>query len=987
MANIFQKQIAAETPSAHADQRIYVYVPPATSTSKGIAQYDTDEFVVNNGLVKLHWSQKTLLEDLSDPLENISNVKLLDSEFEYTGNTATVTNPITGEVLSSSTAEVQLLRSGRTPLSRPDLVMLSTNDFTESTSNGYKLHSLKVNDPLSTPALVQLNTQDFNQENSLVVIDWPLAHSGLGTTRTNGYGLVKIATNSAGSLRYSSDGYLEVNSDSILATTSSSNSISVEYEGNSSTSFTLSDWVDSDGLALRNDNNNNKLAINRSAVGLDRVLNKSFSEWTYPEFGTAMKNHFNEEFASKLDVTMWNLKFGDWNPPTMFKETPQLWLTELDGQDEALWDTISTIDPITATADDSDTLNLFYIPSGLYFGRRIYVVDTSTYWTVRAYLTTPNDEGISYYVTSVDSLYNISSPTDEAYALVVDRSGSNNDSLYQYDDSSDTWLSAEFSGGWEWYDTEESAFDTFFALREDDPTVIRPNGTATVGSSGKWLQSNHVHPTDTTRLAHELYSQTNISVTSDFESDSSFNVDLYEENESGAAQPNRTLNIPYIRKSQYLTNWQGMESEFSDSEASNETYWAGTQDEYLALTDIADNSLLIVEDDYEEVSDSWITYDMLDEQGASIGISRDTLVTIDPSLDVGRLMIMTDSTSTSGNTRRRLANLEFSNAIVGTSRFPVVTKSISGTGTSDIIIDNLVLTANRCLETDENGGMQASIYHNSNVIKSNNSSTETILSSGYLVESDGNNTLKTKDLGIISNIMIVTDGLGNIQKRTSTSINRSLYQAGNAIYDGPRVDNILTTDRTSDSVIRLTPNTLLKSGELNTIVSIENPNLQGQVLTSSSLGPVFTSFETNRLMYSNSNGVLDTFPTTSSDNGKYFGVSNTGAPTLITPLDTGTISNKLIVSDGDGGTQVLLNDVNGVVYNQSGAGVNIIESTGTNKYLGLNSSGTLAYMDSHDTLPITTTTTAPTIANSIGRTLCVLDADPGTYVAGVLYLW
>lgn len=55
MANILQKQIQPEQPKVLGEERIYVYVPEATYDDAGIASYNSDDFSVNNGRVKVKW--------------------------------------------------------------------------------------------------------------------------------------------------------------------------------------------------------------------------------------------------------------------------------------------------------------------------------------------------------------------------------------------------------------------------------------------------------------------------------------------------------------------------------------------------------------------------------------------------------------------------------------------------------------------------------------------------------------------------------------------------------------------------------------------------------------------------------------------------------------------------------------------------------------------------------------------------------------------
>lgn len=64
MANIFQEQITAEKPKSLAEQRVYVYVPRATSSTPGIASFDSKYFALNAGHVDMKVTDPTVLPSL-----------------------------------------------------------------------------------------------------------------------------------------------------------------------------------------------------------------------------------------------------------------------------------------------------------------------------------------------------------------------------------------------------------------------------------------------------------------------------------------------------------------------------------------------------------------------------------------------------------------------------------------------------------------------------------------------------------------------------------------------------------------------------------------------------------------------------------------------------------------------------------------------------------------------------------------------------------
>ena len=172
--NIFQQQITPIKPKVLESERIYVYVPTATKTTKGAASFNERDFGVNNGHVSLIWSEQLLVEQLSNPLNQVSNIKVLADEFVNTNNVASITNPITGITYNSNTAEVMLNRKNRDAFVRPDFVMLdNAKDFESSTDeDGFVKYTLKRNNPLEQPSLIQVSTEDFVRENGIVKINW-----------------------------------------------------------------------------------------------------------------------------------------------------------------------------------------------------------------------------------------------------------------------------------------------------------------------------------------------------------------------------------------------------------------------------------------------------------------------------------------------------------------------------------------------------------------------------------------------------------------------------------------------------------------------------------------------------------------------------------------------------------------------------------------------------------------------------------------------
>ena len=122
--DIFQKSITPDKPRVLAEEQIYVYVPMATSTNAGIASYNRDQFDIIGSEVSLKWPAESFAQG---PIETPSIIKVLDNEFEYTGN---LVDLISGNSkISSDKLEVQLKRILRDAYERPELVMLDPNYF------------------------------------------------------------------------------------------------------------------------------------------------------------------------------------------------------------------------------------------------------------------------------------------------------------------------------------------------------------------------------------------------------------------------------------------------------------------------------------------------------------------------------------------------------------------------------------------------------------------------------------------------------------------------------------------------------------------------------------------------------------------------------------------------------------------------------------------------------------------------------------------
>lgn len=813
MRNIFQRNIVPEKPSVLNGQSIFVYVPIASNGKAGVAEYDKDDFNIRNGLVSLMWPMKRQIEVLSNPLQQISRVKLLSDEFENTGVSAELRDGSIDKGYVSDKAEVRLVRTNRNAFSRPELVMLSSNDFDVSVDeNQYAKYTLKIKNPTESHSIVKLNSGDFKYSiDNITSIIWPFANDPTSTTHTSGYGLMKIRPESDDYLKYSS-GYLSLDSDKLFLDTRPE----VEYGGTESSGFTdRSDYVDSNGLAIL-DGSRIKLKIDKHSVGLSKVLNKSFNEYVYTDFGLSMKNTFDSRFNSKLNKSEWNSLFSDWSPISSETNTVQKWFIRLEEEDTSIKDSVRTLQRFLGYFEDESSL-------------------------VSRFPATEDLLGSFAYVNSFGKYFAV----------------------------------FESEGVYSWNDTGKSELD-FNTFVENDSSIYRENGTPSAGSSGKWAQSDHVHPSDSTKLDKSLYVNTVATFTSESPNENDFVLNFWKELD-GQYIPNRTVNIPNVRLAKGLHNWKGSNSEFVDSDLSTEFYWSGSFDEYQAEVDeIRPNSLIVVNDDPTFFVDPLVSTKEMYNQGITIDStnSNDRFVIVDNRTSntlVGNLLTLREYSMADSTKRYALGTLnglDIPNSIVTTYRKSDGSAAIKG----------IELTNGRMIVGTDIGPIE-SLFDYRSLLKTD-PANNVELESGKLLISDLGNIVKTIDLGTIKGIMLSSNGNGGVELQSFDNRDRLLMsgQSGEVIDSGIDYHSIL---RTQQNIRELDKNKLLLIGESGYIEPFDTGDIANRLIVSDGLGGIKKSeLPAGKLMYSSSLGTISAFPTTELDSGKFFGVDSAGSLSL-----------------------------------------------------------------------------------------------------------
>lgn len=561
--NIIERQIVPDLPKVIDNEQISVYVPIGSSTKPGLLKFDVNDFVIDsNGKASLRYSQRNIIRN-ADPLTTPSVIKLKDDEFEYTYSDAT-----------SPHSEVMLIRAGLDARIKPQLVMLDPIDFEQrdydadqlaanpayANTTGYLYYRLIRKNPYNTATIMKIDSAQFDYQvagDAKLRFRYPYAGVGVTTYNTQlptaGFGFVKpkldwFKFDVDGSLKFDEQ-YLSsfisdptrnpqvpeilpiygavrdlqpwANKDLFIAEDGTLRPYAVRDLTNEVTGLTPSKRI--------------RIEITKESVGLSKLVNKSFNEWTFNEFGDVMKSYFASQFASKLNASTWAAKFNDYDTDI----TPFDWLTELEGRIEGVEEDIAL--------------------QNSYLG--VFATDTS--------LPTPTLVGQNALVLSTNTIW--------------------------YVNSSFVWTNSGASQA------------TWHNIMETSAAAYQPDGTASAGDSGKWPQSNHIHPTDLTRFERVLANTMAISINADGPVDAlipatDFQVKVTSVYEDDLPLVFTRLNIPYVPEGQYLHNWASQPTDYDfvkgsglatedDYKGKFLRFWVGTKQ------DLADDFAGVIPDD------------------------------------------------------------------------------------------------------------------------------------------------------------------------------------------------------------------------------------------------------------------------------------------------------------------------------------------------------------------------------------------------------
>lgn len=860
-SNIINTTVTPVKPKVLADERIFVYVPEATTSQKGIATYNQEHFNVTSGRVSI--KKEGIIGLLpKDPLEDEpSLVRLLDTEFEHADD----------EDLSL----VKLKRTNLNAFEQPELVQLDSGDFNVTNDDGHNIYSIKANNPKTKATIVKIDNDDFGYSNGIVDINWPIAKDS--PSHTNGYGLMKIPTD--GYLKYDEDGNTDLDYDKILLDLDDDLSIRPLYGTTAFPDYTY--FVDPVTGLARIQNGAKVLKIDKESIGLSKVANKAFNEYVYNDFGTDIKNHFTTEFNKKLNVTTWNNLFSDWQQKTAEINTPHKWFLAIDSETNAIWDTLRSMGGtfLGVFGTEAELISRYPATNKIY-ASTAFVAETDTYWAIRPYLSTPGDKGVKYIVTSEASLYDIVGAQTNDIAVEVATISGDTDKLWKYNGTD--WDNIPYTGGWEWYDTEREDI-SFYEAMETRAEMFLPNSTTgSAGNSGKWAQSNHVHPSDPSKLNITTFQPYNLTVTSNAPSSGDFEVDFWQKEEGEYVPTPDTdlvINIPYVRTAKYLHNIQGSETAFTTP--NNEAYWAGSAEQFadLDIDDIPDNSLIVVDDGEGFVEGEFVSEDQLAIQGLPIdAYSNIRAVVINRTNDFDGLPV-TVTTNTQTNIRQlnKITLLHPDTPL----HDPLLVSYPLANGNT---IKEKYFTANRLLKFNTDGTPIETDYIDNNVITTARNSTSTNLTPGHIAITDTNNTITTFNSGTTTNALLVSNGAGGIKVLDTLSPNKLVETDNSGLLKSSDISlsDFVTGDITNSD-------RLIVSTGANELGEFDTGSVTNRLIVSDGdSGIKMYSLPQNKLVVTDNNGSLIGLTMTSAQAGYYVGVSEQGTPTLIVPQDIPT---------------------------------------------------------------------------------------------------
>ena len=938
--NIFQQRIRPVLPRILQEERVFVYVPKASSSSAGIAYFPDEEFTTAaDGKVTLKWPMSMQIENnkVNNPLQTMARVKVNEDEFVNTNEQTIITHPTTNKSYSNTQSAIKFKRTGQNLFNKPGFMMVDNEDFEQEEIDSsdiqdpgrYVKYKLKHNNPLEKPSLVKLNNQDFAYTDE-ALIRWPYAHDpASGTNRTNNYGLVKIQPNSEGFLTFDK-GFLKLDISKLKESGELEPNIAPTYGGKNDGFDDYDSYVTPDGLAKRDVQDNILLKLTKDAIGLSKVQNKAFSDYIYTDFGSQMQNHFTKQFNLKLDVSEYDKLFSDWREPAGI--TVQKVVKELRAEDASIRDAMRTNRSFLGFYEDILDLEGTYPAGEWTFGSMAYIRSTSTYWRVRPNnvsqlvegrapvksdipvdIKTPldyrigrkdtkevyqwdgskfvllnmelkwvdivlaNKEDVDRYINS-----HASDHFEKGFRIGCRETGEIYESTGPGETSYHDWLVEENAMYYEWANTYSSTI-MWHSFVETDPTVLKPDGVANVGISGKWVSSDHVHPTDETRLAKDIFDSTKVELTSAFNnnSDTDFNIELVNGGD-------KLLNVPYVRVSKAIHNWNG-QTTFIDSVESEEYYWSGSASEFEDQADMVQNkTLMVIEDDEQFIPQDLVQVQDLRDSGITVKNNAADRFVITKTTEVQRV------TNTPLTVQEVVEN--------GKSRYMIKNILPSTTKAGQLLITKLVDNKPSIEPYSSTNNIQATLLGFTaagNLVQMPEEKYTTvtgILQSGKLVVGNivGRNVKSLTSIDNVDGGIIVADGNGAIKSTSFTSAGKLLQTAGT---NGEKLTAVIDVD----TLVTSSPNEFEDMGIVvsNAVGGIERQDLglieNKLLVTDGAHGLKVQTLDNESLVYVDNTGKIIAFPTTAADSGKVLTVQSNGKvgvqnlPTLPTHLPVTTV--------------------------------------------------------------------------------------------------